>query len=134
MYLSLNDRTILTCKIIKARSLYWLKGRWIWLPNLFLASKWIQLLNLLLTLPCRHLFLRCMTFEFCKLSLNHFSNFEEFHKILTESQHPTEKGSFCEFKVGALISAKEFFSRRLFIIMAQRRTRNQLKILKIAPL
>ena len=93
----------------RVRSLYRLQGMRIQLPYLILTRQQLCLVNTLLTLPCRHLFLRCMTFVFCKLFLNHFSSFEEFHKIPTEFQHPTEKGSFGEFKVGALISAKEFF-------------------------
>ena len=39
-------------QISNAHPLYRLKGRWIQLPGLFLANKWIQLLGPLLALPC----------------------------------------------------------------------------------
>ena len=39
-------------QMYNTNSLYSLIGRWIWLPNLLLASKWIQLLDPFLVSPC----------------------------------------------------------------------------------
>ena len=46
---------LLNEKAYKANRLYWLKGRWIQLPDLLLASKWIHLVDPLLALPCMKL-------------------------------------------------------------------------------
>ena len=48
--LAFDDRTRLTYLIYNAHSLYRLKDRWIWFPDLPLASKWIHSVDQLLAL------------------------------------------------------------------------------------
>ena len=59
VYLSSDDMTRLTYRMSNAHSLYILNGKQIRLPDLLLVSKWIQLLDPLLALPCN--ILLCLT-------------------------------------------------------------------------
>ena len=52
VYLPSDDKRRLTHRLYDAYSSSRLKGSWIWLPDLLLASMWIYLVDPFLALPC----------------------------------------------------------------------------------
>ena len=54
----MSDKTLI--QMYKAQCLHRLKGRWMRLPDLPLASKWIHLVDPFLALPCMHKLFICM--------------------------------------------------------------------------
>ena len=81
-YPILNEKKILTYRVHKANRLYWLKGRWIQLPDLLLASK---LVYPLLALPCTKLKIASAFLSTQKSLSKEFENLAKVDEIQNNS-------------------------------------------------